>query len=635
MRLKKVRLHNFRSHNDSTIDAGDATFLILRGPNFAGKSSIAQGISMLLTPSTEGLDSSGRGFVAKIKRGETKATLVGEIQGKSHTIQRTVALNTNSTGRTDHCECIDDPEWHPAPFENFLKSNRDALGVCLNTSAFIQMDEKAQKSLLAKFALPSHYDFPSEKLDAVEKIIGQGTVNFGEEPFSVIEKAYKLCYAERQIVNGQVKEFTIPDAIASASVDAASLQKELEIVQDTRRKLIAEKDAAVKKSGAQDVERATLTQQINGLLEKVENGKSRLKDLEPKFLTLERLREIKEIAARKEDRDTIQKMIAEGNGAIAEREKRIARYKALPVDLKNCLSCGQSVPEGYIATLIQQEEQELAMARKGQEERLVSLKEFGDVDAAIKQLAVHETALVERAKTESSLKEIVETGKQTRAKLAALGEKSDIASGFVKPLDEVDKRIAELNEQLRPAIAAEERAKEIQIKTQKLEKLKAKAEKVDSLVKYFDKDGIKAELLAEHITPFERRLNEVLSAWGYKCSLSIEPYQFNITTAAGDTSPFRELSKAEKQLFNPAFQCAVSVAAGIGMVVIDDMDTPLKETGLRDKLYGKIYELVRSGVLEQAIMIEASADSTLPARQAPGSAYFFVENGTVKRLGIA
>src|SRR5271170_851294 len=145
MKITRLGINNFRNHTNSVMQF--EAFNVIRGGNFQGKSTIAQAISLCLTPTTMGLDATGRGFATKIKRGASKAVLKAEIQGKVHLVERTVTLNTNTTGRTDSSKCLDDPEWHPSPFEKQLDGNRAALAVCMNTEKFFTWDEKEQKSL--------------------------------------------------------------------------------------------------------------------------------------------------------------------------------------------------------------------------------------------------------------------------------------------------------------------------------------------------------------------------------------------------------------------------------------------------------------------------------------------------------
>ena len=68
------------------------------------------------------------------------------------------------------------------------------------------------------------------------------------------------------------------------------------------------------------------------------------------------------------------------------------------------------------------------------------------------------------------------------------------------------------------------------------------------------------------------------------------------------------------------------------MVVIDEME----ELGsdLRPALYGAVWSLIDQQLLDQAIFIEFSLDKSAPPKEkrAPGSKYFFVEDGSVLQL---
>ena len=158
--------------------------------------------------------------------------------------------------------------------------------------------------------------------------------------------------------------------------------------------------------------------------------------------------------------------------------------------------------------------------------------------------------------------------------------------------------------------------------------MEAKAAKLDKLVRYFDKDGVKAKLIAEHIGGFEIKCNEVLKVWDYSCSLSIEPFKFEITDYRGVSTPLIELSGAEELMFYAAFQCAVSATAGIGFVVIDRVDTLLPD--LRPALFRKLYSMIDEGTLDQIILLVADTSSIVPPLK--NSAFYMIEEGNIRRL---
>ena len=73
MRLKSLRLQSYRTHQDSTLNIGDATFVVVRGPNGGGKTSFADAFSMNTTSTTVSLPSDGKGFLSKLYQVDGKS----------------------------------------------------------------------------------------------------------------------------------------------------------------------------------------------------------------------------------------------------------------------------------------------------------------------------------------------------------------------------------------------------------------------------------------------------------------------------------------------------------------------------------------------------------------------------------
>lgn len=628
MRLNSFRLQNFRNHADSTIDLTGASFVVLRGSNFAGKSSVAQGISMALTPSTDALDEQGRGFVSKIRWGQTKAVLTAIIQGK-HIIERTVTLNQNTSGRTPKNRCLDDDDWHPLPFENFLDYNRPALSVALNTTYFLSLAEKDQMNLLAKMALPPRYDFPAEKIQAVERAIGPGLIDFTGEPFAVIKATYKLLYETRTQANADVKACTIPEALPLPSgIDSNSLQGKINAARQRREQIGAERDAAVRKANEVEVKRTRLQSRIERDQEKAKEESNRLGEIQKQVLSEAKVKSHEFTLAGK---DEYAQLTAERNQlavTIREKNEELARLEGLPDAGTNCPTCLQVVDGEKLRQMAFRSAHERDTAVRRDNEILRRMQELGDVAGAESALAKHTAALEAKKATESILMEKNRLVRDGNVELQAMPAAVDATLAFAQPLADVDAEINNLIAEMRPVIAAEERVKEIAKKTEELNKLKAKAASVSGLVKYFDKDGIKAELLAKHIGSFEKSINETLAAWGYSCALSMEPYQFEVRKPDGVTLAIKELSGSEALMFSVALQCAVSRAAGIGLVVADRMDTFLPAE--RAKANRALYTATQSGALEQVVLIVSDTSKEVP--NLPGARFFYVENGAVTVL---
>ncbi len=629
MRIKKIELTSFRNHEHSVIDLGDAAFVCFRGANHSGKSSVGQAISMNLALTTSSLDPQGRNFLRKVKRGASKGVIALDIQGK-HLIQNTVVLNSNTSGRTSRAVCLDDESWKPLPFENFLTRYRDAILVCCNSDYFLnRMGEKEQKALLAKLALPDHYDFPEDITIAVASAISANVIEWDGEPFAVIEKTYKKVYEERSIINRQIKEFVIPDALpAVTGVDSETLQKDLESAREERKNVSDQKDIAVKAASEVEVKRATLTAKTNHLREKCKEIDTKIKELAASILEPAKLAELQKIVERSERHKELSNRQSEIQRETAEANREIERFSKLSGEDATCPTCNQMITEDYIAGALKIG-RELIAERVAEGTKITEeLSKIGDVEGAGKAIQKHTDAANERDKLTKDLTEKVKEGKQGIADLKALGEPVDAAEKFISPLALVDAKIKGIEEQLRPVIAAEERTREIKTKTQAKAKLQEKADSLDKLVNFFGKDGLKAKLLAEHVGGFESKLNFTLEVWGYKCSLSIEPFEFQITTVDGTTSLVTELADSEQLMFSIALQCAVSRVAGIGFIVADRLDTFLPSE--RQKANRALYTATQDGTLEQVIAIMSDESEEVP--KLANSKFFIVKKGTVTEL---
>jgi len=632
MKLKSIRLQKVRNHEDSTLEFTGASLVCVRGANASGKSSIGQAISINLTNSTMGLDNQGRGFESKIKDGESKGVITAEIQGK-HLLRNIVTLNTNSSGRTSKVECLDEPDDNKIinGFKSFLSDRKAALMIATNTDHFSRQEEKEQANLLAKLVMPSHYDFSDDKMDAVDDALGEGVINFDGDPFEVITLAYKKLYKERETVNRQTKEFVIPDPLPKVNgVDSASLQAELNSVRDQRTKLQSERDAAVAKANDVEVKRGRLQTKIDGLRAKVKEGNTRLGVVEAIILPADKLKALEEIAGRNEKFIHLSSQHSGLLGSLRAINQQIDRLEGISEKGKTCPACDQPIDSEKIESMIADLRKEYAEADSKLQGIDKAIEALGDILGALESIQKHQAAVAEKSAIEAALTETVEEGKTTGTQLNALGERVNATLPFNDPLANLQTKENDLIEKLRPVIAAEERVKEIERLTEQKDKLIKKAAKLNELVGYFDKDGIKAELIGKYIGSFESKINFVLSAWGYKTALTMDPFSFETTTPRGYVGPVKELSGAEEHIFKAAFQCAVSIAAGINFVVIDEVEE--LGTDIRQALFATVYGLIQEGILEQAILIGFSLDKTLPKPQAPGSKYFYVENGTVEEL---
>lgn len=632
MRVNKLHVTSFRNIIETTLDTGGAKFCVLRGRNGQGKTSLSEALSLALTDTTWGLDKRGAGFVRKIRRGEPKATIEVDLQGANREIRRTVSLSVTSTGRTQSSKDLNDVDWHPKKFDDLLIQKKAALGIAVNTRAFMSMvyarDEDSQKSLLASLVLPARYDFPKETIADVDSLLGQGTVIFEGEPFAVIEQAYKKLFAERQDANKKVKEFIIPTALQRPQgVNSESLQSQLAMLREDRRKQATERDTASKQANEAGMKRERLNARIETLEAVLKASKEALRALQESVLSDPAA--VQQSAANKAEYDRLVADLPRINAEQEVARKEQDRLKKLSLVGTTCPTCDQDIDEAKLVELMTVSVAEYERLKEQRDRITERLRELGNVDAAVAQWEKHTKSLAGKVEAEAKVEvdaKALESAKDEAN--ASIGGLFDSAL-FDNALSRTDSDIEAILSQIQPVIAAEERDKEITAKKEQFKRLEDKAAKLDRLVKYFDKDGIKAKLIAEYIGGFERKVNTVLSAWKYSCSLSIEPFKFEVTDYRNVSTPLIDLSGAEELMFYAAFQCAVSQTAGIGFVVIDRVDTLLPD--LRPALYKNLFQMLTDGMLDQVILLVADTSEQVP--KIPDSRFFVIEEGNIRRLG--
>jgi DNA repair exonuclease SbcCD ATPase subunit len=630
VKIRRLHIKSFRNIASTTLDLEEnAKFVCIRGANRNGKTSIAEGLSLALTNTAWGLSAKGDGYARKIKRGEKQSAIEVDLQGANRLIRRTATLNFS--GRTQSSVDVNDSDWVSVKFDKLLTDKRAALGVAINTRDFMSLvysrDEDAQKRLLAQLVLPARYEFPKDTIADVAAILGEGTINFDGEPFNVIEQAYKQLYKSREDANRRVKEFTIPDVLPiPQGVNSESLKSQLIALREARTKWSGERQEAAKKANEGALKQARAKVKIETLEAILKANKESLRSLEANILADPSA--VQEVASKKPERDRLlgvqQRLLGEQEAAKRE-EKRINQISGLGA---TCPTCDQDIDDSKVAQLMAGIIAERSRLTQEYVDATQALATLGDVDEAIAKLERHKKSVAEQVDITGKILENTTALNQAKTEIDKDAGGLFDSSVFDKTLTETDSKIEAILQQIQPVIAAEERAKDIATKKEQLRKLEEKATKLDTLVKYFDKDGIKAKLIAEYIGGFELKVNSVLSSWNYSCSLSIEPFRFEVKDYRGVLTPLIELSGAEELMFYAAFQCAVSRTAGIGFVVIDRVDTLLPD--LRPSLFRKLYSMIDEGVLDQIIILVADTSTVVPPLKK--SAFFIIEEGEIRRL---
>src|SRR5690348_15612548 len=203
MKFERLHISGFLSHGETELSLSRLS--VLRGLNGSGKSSVEQAIEMLLCGKSDSTDERGAGSRDLIRKGASKAVIEAEIADGGETRHVRCSI-TEKSGRSGTAvkgneSCSD--------YLDYLSMNSAVLSALINGRRFVDMAPAKQKELLAAIILPSRYDWPEWVKDAAAKT--SVSLNWSASPFEFLDDGYKKAYAERTVVNRQLKEWRAPE----------------------------------------------------------------------------------------------------------------------------------------------------------------------------------------------------------------------------------------------------------------------------------------------------------------------------------------------------------------------------------------------------------------------------------------
>lgn len=636
MRIDSIRLRNFRIFEDATITL-DRPLNILRGANHQGKSSVAHSLQLSLSKRADGTDQRGAGANDKIRTGTSKAIIDTRISGRSGIVDLTV--NYAKGGRTQSIVVPDGDQRVSQGFASYLDANVDRLGCVLDWEYFTN-PKTDQKTILASLVLPTTHEFPAELVELAEKRLGEFVWN--KPPVAVIDQVYAAAYKERTTAKAVLGSIQIPATPEKPRHDAATVQGKLQELRDR-----AAAEAKPKPSGSVDVGR--LEERASTILDRVAKDNA---DLSQAHLDIASLngdtldsgslkRHERQAAARTLFND-LEARIQETISEIQSQKDAQAIYLELledeegnPKDNPCCPTCTQAITKAFIdgkVAIHKAKENEYA---EQQMSLMDEQRALGDIAGAEAALTRHRAAVDKKRDLQQKTADLSASIAKAKEELATIEKSLAAAKQSIaaeEPEDNsallaVNAEIAQWEQLLTPAINYDNTLVYIEQQTAQKEKQQAIVNDLEKLCREFGKDGMKAKLIADHVGAFTDTVNAVLQVWGYSAELSIEPYEFLVTSKQG-TLPLKELSGSEKLIFGVALQTAIAVHSKIRMVVVDKADTLIN--GERGRLFGCLKTLLQDQKLEQAIVMVSDDRTEIPAD--PGAAFFRVQEGKVDRL---
>ncbi len=612
MLITKLTIQDFRSHQNTELSL--EPFTVIRGPNGAGKTTVEQAIEYLLCGRTEATGAGGQGAAELIRSGADKAIVDADFVIEGHSYQSRARLS--ASGKRDSAVRRADQKWSEASSEmtERFSTARDVLSCLINNRYFVDLKPAEQKRVLGSIVLPSRYDWP----EAAKAQLNQVAIrpDWSLAPFEFVESAYKAVYEARTIAKRDLANLRVPEGAAPAP-DTAEIRSKLGTLQkelgDLNRKQAEQAKAPERR--AKQVESATKRQAQAEMALQAESQS--LAGQERALLSAKELKELRIIAGKAAEAKAMEERYS---SIIAEQ--RVCEAQAMAADeLENavCPTCKQAVSEAALATLvapIKDRYEALARERSG---IIAHRKAVGDVDAAARRVAEHEAAEDETRRIKARVAKLETEYKGATEDLAQLGPEP-MFNDLSGEIDALNARIANGQQVLEQAAAAASVQKHYEELKRQRAVLKGRLKALESLADYFGPDGIKAELISQHVGGFQSSINAVLGRWGYRCSLSVEPYGFAVKRAGSDAAlGLHLLSRSERYRFSVAFQVALAIVSGWRFVVVDEADV-LDQASRQE--FNRA--LMQAG-LDQVIIL--ATDERVEAPSLPGATFIRLETG--------
>lgn len=610
MHFNKLALRNFLSHSDTTIDLEPLT--IFRASNSAGKSAIADAISLMLCGRADRTDDRGAGAKEMIRKGEDKALVGAQVMfGKDESSLR-MSL-TEKSGRTLMAK--NGKEESPEIIE-YLATRRDVLSCLCNTNYFIDMKENEQKDFLAGIVLPKHIEW-TEEIKSIAHGAGFTPV-WTLSPFYLIDNMYGSAYDKRTDTNRALRALAIPDKPADSTLNIDDIRARLAERQKQRTELAVQRMQLLDKHETQVKAVDKLAHQRTHLGFKLNTAKLQLSGM--KCLGDEAVKHLKKVAAQEQKAKLLDEQISSITRAQRVNQDALNALDGLG-ECAACPTCSQPVTEEIVAAIGRPLKEEHDKMTRELRDAFDKRKALGDYEGAKKALAGHEQSVRDAATVQANIS-------QYEKELATI---PDDATATPPDTSEIDAQIAKLDANIEKGNSAYyeagQQVQKLREYERAVEQKKALDEKLvllEKLVEYFGPNGIKAKLLDEHVGGFVAKMNVALGKWGYACQLSFEPYRFAMQMHTGEGFGFnlRMLSKSQKYRFAVAFQLALAELTE-GFCVIDGADI-LDGAGRQ-----ALFTALRGAGLEQVIVL--STDERKEAPKVANTVFYSIgmtlENG--------
>jgi len=576
MRITTLRLRNFRSHVDTTLELDRFNFL--RGPNGCGKSSIRMALEYLYTARCELTDAAGRGAEDLIRVGEKELEVWATLE-HGDTICRRRTARSQTVEINGSRVAVDAAKSFLSRF-----GTAEAFSAVLNADRFVQMAEERQKGLLGQLIQWGKIEITNEIRDAL-RVVGEEDLQLAT--LRDVEAAYQRFLDRHGETDHALSALCQPgeDAAGSGLSDAVESGQRLEVSRRQPERVTDEtSEADICRRNAQPPSDQTAHGmdeslfEIPGLWEEGDLPETE----SPSSHARELRRELADLCAELE--------------AVATSLAAVRNLK------DKCPTCGQPVPEAAKAKEVDALEERRAELQDLIQRTREELSCYSDPQAALGS-GMHNKAVTERAHLSEG-----RPGAQAARKSGGADVERQIT---VRP-EKITRR------ERAPAEVQQPRTEETHPRTYASNKalLEAKLRARERLTEFFGPNGPIMREASKRMEQLRQDINRQIASFGYICRWTLEPFEIRVCLSRGEPAlALRQLSESERFRFGIAFQLALATATGIRFVVIDRAD--VLDRARRKELTS----LLLSSEIEQAVVLATGEEP--PPTSIPAGVRFF------------
>jgi DNA repair exonuclease SbcCD ATPase subunit len=578
MRIQRLTLKNFRSHQETVLELDRFNFI--RGPNGCGKSSVQIALEYLFTGRCQLTDGAGRGAEGLIRAGEKELEVSATFENGETICRRRTAKShifeiNGKRVPVDAAESALEKRFGPA----------DILSAVLNADGFISMSEADRKKFLAQVVDAGRIEVP-EQIRETLRAVNEEAPRLAS--VSDVEAAHRRFYDLRTETTralralGQIEKPDIPSDLPSVQ----EVQKKLGELRLQRESLVAQK-----------AETDACWQNAQARLKQVQ---AEIEEVSSEILSASQEQELVHLESQRGQAEKLRQELAD----LIVQQRTVESQLAVTQGLKGkCPSCGQSISE-----TVKTREVEALRERLADLEGLIQgtreeLNEYVGIEEAKSRLEDHRKAVSRRARLleeKSKLQEVPKSnGEDAEGRLAMLTER--INKG---------ERVLEKAQRAQSAVERSES------NVRERSSLEARIGLLDQLTEFFGPNGAMMAQAGNQMEPFKEKLNRQLAIFDYAWNLTLEPFEICISSPGGGPGlMLKQLSDSERFRFGIAFQLALATATGIRFVVIDRAD-------VLDRARRRVLTaMLLSSEIEQAIVL-ATGEEPAPV-SIPGGVRFF------------